>query len=485
MEKWRKWGFQCEENSFKRLKKGSVLESQNDIKSADQYLSSSAQSINVDEKLLHFVLSPNKNEELFPSSAIPDLYFEKGNFVFLPFEEESKWKLIKHSISQRIETVEDLEEVFNSYNQKKVNFTGLNYYFNEHFSKTKNFFINILPKMQKSLLNLPVLFKDLKIPILKKNVNSCITLNKEQIFSLISNLFFCTISQNHNINLPSTLFKTLFESVERNGILNSKICGKMDCIMNYFERMAENLSEGNVTFQRRCIPEEKLPDWGNLDSFHLKNTDCRYLGTIEDDGFGCSQVDFANKNIGGGVLSRECLIVIGLERFSNYRGYGETFQFSSNFCDKSGKDALLRFKSEFVAIDALHFNNSKKSKMQQYEKDLIIRELNKAYIGFLKSEVTCFDESRLVDLATGNWGCGAFNGDKQLKFLIQYIAASACSRNLRFFTFGDEFFANKIINLIPFLKNVSLGKLFRIITSFHSDGEGDLFNYVNYKLKNQ
>lgn len=31
-------------------------------------------------------------------------------------------------------------------------------------------------------------------------------------------------------------------------------------------------------------------------------------------------------------------------------------------------------------------------------------------------------------IITGNWGCGAFNGDVRLKFIIQWIAASMAKK---------------------------------------------------------
>lgn len=43
---------------------------------------------------------------------------------------------------------------------------------------------------------------------------------------------------------------------------------------------------------------------------------------------------------------------------------------------------------------------------------LIKRELIKAYTGFHTRGQTSND---LFPIATGNWGCGAFNGDRQLK----------------------------------------------------------------------
>ncbi len=42
-------------------------------------------------------------------------------------------------------------------------------------------------------------------------------------------------------------------------------------------------------------------------------------------------------------------------------------------------------------------------------------------------------------IATGNWGCGAFGGDPQLKSLIQWLAASqAGCPAVYYYTFGDQ-----------------------------------------------
>ena len=37
-------------------------------------------------------------------------------------------------------------------------------------------------------------------------------------------------------------------------------------------------------------------------------------------------------------------------------------------------------------------------------------------------------KSRFDTIATGNWGCGAFNGDVILKVCIQWLAASMTGR---------------------------------------------------------
>jgi len=51
---------------------------------------------------------------------------------------------------------------------------------------------------------------------------------------------------------------------------------------------------------------------------------------------------------------------------------------------------------------------------------------------------TPVDEASLANfpnIATGNWGCGAFKGDACLKALLQWAAASQCGRQLKYFPF--------------------------------------------------
>jgi poly(ADP-ribose) glycohydrolase len=61
-------------------------------------------------------------------------------------------------------------------------------------------------------------------------------------------------------------------------------------------------------------------------------------------------------------------------------------------------------------MDAIYFRNPS----IQYDMKCINRELIKAYACFRPRKPKKTPDV-LFGIATGNWGCGAFNGDRQLK----------------------------------------------------------------------
>ena len=68
----------------------------------------------------------------------------------------------------------------------------------------------------------------------------------------------------------------------------------------------------------------------------------------------------------------------------------------------------------------------------------MMRELLKAFTGFKEEEEEKTQEGQRKPVATGRWGCGAFNGDPHLKFVLQWIAAAETGRDMLFFTFGEK-----------------------------------------------
>lgn len=240
------------------------------------------------------------------------------------------------------------------------------------------------------------------------------------------------------------------------------------------------MPKGVLTFQRRYVNPNNMPKWDTCD---LKFSDIKFhinsSGTIETNGDGMLQVDFANKFIGGGVLGHGCvqeeirfvicaellvsrlftecmkpqeaLLIVGAEQFSLYSGYASSFEFAGDFVDQTPRDCFRRRKCNIIAIDALYFQN----KNNQFQEVLMRRELNKAYVGFYSKL-----NSPAPPVASGNWGCGAFRGDARLKSLLQLIVCCFCRRNLVYFTFGDDKLRDEINEMFCFLrdKEITVGK---------------------------
>ncbi|KAD3336937.1 hypothetical protein E3N88_32457 [Mikania micrantha] len=273
------------------------------------------------------------------------------------------------------------------------------------------------------------------------------------------------------------------------------------------------------------IPHPKAESWSKsvvpLCLFEVCSS-----GLIEDHSKEALEVDFANMYFGGGALGRGCvqeeirfminpelivgmlflpcmanneaIEVVGAERFSQYTGYASSFRFCGDFVDNKDTDIMGRRKTRIVAIDAL-VNPGKR----QYGHKFLLRHayFNFAFCGFSDTckfhqyqmlfKDDCFSEVELdhdlkslesssdnvlgtsqsassldeVGIATGNWGCGAFGGDPELKAMIQWLAASQALRPFMvYYTFGLEALQ-------------TLDKVTKWISS-HGWSVGDLWNMI-------
>ena len=174
----------------------------------------------------------------------------------------------------------------------------------------------------------------------------------------------------------------------------------------------------------------------------------------------------------------EAIVMNNMERYCKYTGYSDSFKFNGGYTDElhtsnenisSETTSSQRRTDCVVAIDAIKYRRS----IAQYDLPMIIRELYKAYAGFsvplsiltdtetflngvsasaVADEDAPADDNQLVadtdpfnrngcdysHISTGNWGCGAFNGDICMKALIQLVAATLCGRHVRYFSFGES-----------------------------------------------
>jgi len=78
-------------------------------------------------------------------------------------------------------------------------------------------------------------------------------------------------------------------------------------------------------------------------------------------------------------------------------------------------------------------------------------------------------ESRIV--ASGNWGCGVFGGDLQLKIMIQWIACTLADKDFRYVPFGKRriIYDEELLNL---LKGKSVSEVFKKLIEAASDYKG-------------
>ena len=206
-----------------------------------------------------------------------------------------------------------------------------------------------------------------------------------------------------------------------------------------------------------------------------------------DDAHNMLKIDFANAYIGGGAIAYGCvqeeimfaicpeLIVsrlvvacmednvavafVGAEQFTKPTGYAFGLQYGGPH--EAGEKDL----SYIVAIDALQVQNPE----SQFTPAAIQREVIKAAAG-----MSCECVVGVKDVATGNWGCGAFGGDPEIKSLIQWVAVSAWKKEMCYFPFDNPTVHKVLPDVVALLlsKNVSCGALLHGLKEYQRKRNG-------------
>ncbi|XP_076642631.1 poly(ADP-ribose) glycohydrolase isoform X2 [Halictus rubicundus] len=451
-----------------------------------------------------------------------------SDFNIYPVDEDGprryrkRWKMIQESLLQSFMSSQQLEAAILSYNHiyaQRWSFAALHHFFSEAINEEEMniFFQDLLPKMIQLALQLPVLLPG-AVPLLKRHNNKTISLSQLQIASLLANAFFCTFPKRNSTSpqseygtYPYINFNRLFSAYRKDKLIRCpSVMEKMKCIFHYFRRVTTKAPEGVVTIQRRYIPKPDCPEWNErvekLPLLHITSK-----GTIESEGAGLLQVDFANKYVGGSVLGFGCvqeeirfvicpellvtmlvteeldeteaLIVSGVERYSRCKGYSNTFKWTGDYIDETPRDSSGRRMTTVLAIDALSFRQPQ----SQFNISNIRRELNKAYAGFAGCESM---RHNLPAVATGNWGCGAFRGNPKLKVLLQLMAAAVAGRSVVYFTFGDTNLRDDVAEMYSNLVKLemSIAQIFSLLLEyqeFATSRKMDFYRFLYSRIKNE
>ena len=445
-----------------------------------------------------------------------------SSFIDLPHKDKNFVEKIEKLFNQQITNITDLNEIFF---QGKTRFFDI---IDKNYKKEGEEFVKIFNNLKELILNIENILIKPEIPLLKTGTRKInLKLTRKEVALLFILSFFNLINLNQK-NLSSTNLFSVYEVVFfPHG--SSFEFGR--CFLNYLTIIGTWLSENNPILDEKIVYIRGSINFD--DEIFKKETKLCDIKIYPEgslfDGNDSYFVDFANMYIGGGVLNggnvqEEILFAVQPEAivsmlfmevmndndairidntivYSEYSGYGGSFKFAKSAINLNDLNSIKRNK--FIAIDA-----SARYQSQKYEYDyrfgygyiskkLINRDLHKAFVGFnlinfyQKEKDTTYEkipedtkipeeenkDKNNIDkksIATGNWGCGIFGGDHELKFFQQWIAASfAGVERLDYFSFG----AKEMLQLTNKLdkikqKYINANKLYEdLITKKLSEGE--------------
>jgi hypothetical protein len=321
---------------------------------------------------------------------------------------------------------------------------------------------------------------------------------RQQVWCLLSNMFFCTLrSRTEEASdgdgtstsdgeegkaaewvdarlLPTTDYAEVFTAPEgANNVEVTKLLLLFDFFMEARAWTAEQQEEVEMTAHRtRVAPEvsqgllprvwcstgaaESPSSSSSLSLPPLSSITLHPLGESIDDQHDMVRLDFANRWIGGGALSggavqeeitfAQCPALNVLRWYQSRLGHAESVvvtDYRQYGCVMPGTyGSLLRYGEAFcpprpcrgalLAVDALDFRFDTVDECSQAA---IYREVMKLVSGLSSPALMV-----LTEVAGGNWGCGVFGGDYELKFLIQWAACGVAGKTLHYFPFDNNAF---------------------------------------------
>eukprot|EP00300_Choanocystis_sp_HF-7_P040796 c7317_g1_i2.p1 GENE.c7317_g1_i2~~c7317_g1_i2.p1 ORF type:complete len:509 (-),score=102.82 c7317_g1_i2:63-1589(-) len=375
-------------------------------------------------------------------------------FIIVPTKEH--FERARYALSQRIDNVVSLQDAINSYQPQfsSADICGLSLI----ISYFRHFFDVLLPFVVHSALRFPELLKEEfpeGLPLMQPLKPAQVVMSQAFACSILAGQFlliFPKSQDNASRRLPlHSNFRELHKSRASSDL------AKLTMFMNYFHRCAYNMQDTRLQLIFTRVVLDCPVDFDVSSQPLLNLQQC--VGSIDDNlDPSVAQVDFANHRIGGGVLSSgamqeevrfamcpeltvavlfvemlsdvEALIMQGAARHSLASGLGSNLQYAGPVSQNLPPPTV-------IAIDAVSYNLAPFPFEDQIQAPKILRDLTKAYVGF-SGAANC------TGVATGHWGCGSLRGDKGVKSLIQWAAASQAQKRLFYYAQEDMQFTRNL-----------------------------------------
>lgn len=419
----------------------------------------------------------------------------ENNFVLLPGSNPNALQNIQNCFSQPVYDMNSLNITF--FGEKCLFFPTIQQY---HPNEALEF-LKVIKYLSQLALDTGNILPQ-TIPLLKKMQNmNIVELTRKQV-ALIFLLSFFDV-------LPTT-FSKLLNNFKVSDTLRAGNGVQFEIgrfFLNYLTIIGRWLSGNDQILEEKIIFARVNINRNNFDFQTMNNYNLCPVNFIQQGslfyGNASYCVDFGNKYIGGGILKggsvqEEILFAINPEatvamlfmeemdendaigifntiQYSNYKGYGQTLMFDGTSI--YGYNNIIK-RNRIIAMDAekndKQLNNVDINNYQR----IINRDIYKAFAGFY---LTTLDMGCEKSIATGNWGCGVYNGIFELKFLEQWIAASFSGvQRLDYYTFGKEEM-QKVINCYEFIKNkfVTASNLYRSLMYYKLDANNLINCLVN------
>lgn len=401
------------------------------------------------------------------------------------------WRVFEAALAQKLSSYSDLIDLLETIYMTLHGHNNSDYVFLREFlqedwqTAESSFFKDTWPALAKSALDMPNLFPSMSISALS-NKNPTVSLSRQQIACLVVHQFLCSFPVQPWSTDSFIDFHIWYSSGSRHPKATKSY---LIALFTYFKRIGhDEISSSTVNDWNNpllCdwpiifILREAEPDFDARDEKlaaasrflplevrqePIHSTKPSLLGVPDG-----ACVVFANKNVGFGQTgtqeeihvgtSPECcpivliapplrnnqvIIVRGAEAMVRVNGYGRDAEIDKagsrhdmGGFNNSWEPSMWRTRT-MLFMDALELDIADQSQgLPDLFPGHVARELTKAFAAF-NSYNNNANTQPYTKVVTGLWGCGAFGGNKEVKTLIQWCAASLAGVPLCFVCSGHD-----------------------------------------------